>query len=43
MPSRWPQTELADGENADAKKMATDIIGAQRAEITTIQALLQPN
>ncbi|AWK76762.1 DUF305 domain-containing protein (plasmid) [Rhodococcus oxybenzonivorans] len=37
------QTELADGENAEAKKMATDIIAAQQAEITTMQALLQQN
>ena len=37
------QTELADGENADAKQMATDIIGAQQAEITTMHALLQQN
>ncbi|MCQ4122652.1 DUF305 domain-containing protein [Rhodococcus tibetensis] len=37
------QTELSDGENADAKQLATDIIGAQQAEITTMQALLQQN
>ncbi|MHA4854891.1 DUF305 domain-containing protein [Rhodococcus sp. MSC1_016] len=37
------QTELADGENAEAKQMATDIIAAQQAEITTMQALLQQN
>ncbi|MFD7011339.1 DUF305 domain-containing protein [Rhodococcus jostii] len=37
------QTELADGENADAKQMATGIIGAQQAEITTMHALLQQN
>ncbi|NHU49195.1 DUF305 domain-containing protein [Rhodococcus sp. A14] len=37
------QTELADGENADAKQMATAIVGAQQAEITTMTALLQQN
>ncbi|AII11189.1 DUF305 domain-containing protein [Rhodococcus opacus] len=37
------QTELADGRNADAKQLATDVIGAQQAEITTMNALLQQN
>ncbi|MBC2644848.1 MULTISPECIES: DUF305 domain-containing protein [unclassified Rhodococcus (in: high G+C Gram-positive bacteria)] len=37
------QTELADGENADAKQLATDIVGAQQAEITTMTALLPQN
>lgn len=31
------QTELSDGENADAKQLATAIVGAQQAEITTMQ------
>ncbi|QSE87711.1 DUF305 domain-containing protein (plasmid) [Rhodococcus pseudokoreensis] len=35
------QTELADGENAGAKQLATDIVGAQQAEITTMQGQLQ--
>ncbi|MDJ0418883.1 DUF305 domain-containing protein [Rhodococcus opacus] len=35
------QTELADGENADAKQLATAIVGAQQAEITTMQGQLQ--
>jgi uncharacterized protein (DUF305 family) len=34
------QTELADGRNTDAKQRATEIIGAQQAEITTMNALL---
>ena len=37
------QTEISDGDNADAKQMATDIVGAQQAEITTMTALLQQN
>ncbi|ELB90949.1 hypothetical protein Rwratislav_21673 [Rhodococcus wratislaviensis IFP 2016] len=37
------QTELSDGENADAKQLATAIIGAQQAEITTMTALLPQN
>ncbi|MDI9938919.1 DUF305 domain-containing protein [Rhodococcus sp. IEGM 1351] len=35
------QTELADGENAGAKQLATDIVSAQQAEITTMQGQLQ--
>ncbi|MBV6761444.1 DUF305 domain-containing protein [Rhodococcus opacus] len=34
------QTELADGDNADAKQLATAIVGAQQAEITSMTALL---
>ncbi len=34
------QTELADGENADVKALAQDIIDAQEAEIATMQGLL---
>ncbi|WP_016881516.1 MULTISPECIES: DUF305 domain-containing protein [unclassified Rhodococcus (in: high G+C Gram-positive bacteria)] len=34
------QTELADGDNADAKQLATAIVGAQQAEITTMTTLL---
>ncbi|QHE74247.1 DUF305 domain-containing protein [Rhodococcus sp. WAY2] len=34
------QTELADGGNADAKQLATAVVGAQQAEITTMTALL---
>ncbi|PBC35443.1 DUF305 domain-containing protein [Rhodococcus sp. ACS1] len=37
------QTELSDGENADAKQLANAIIGAQQAEITTMKALLPQN
>jgi uncharacterized protein (DUF305 family) len=33
-------TELEDGENADALKLATGIIKAQEAEITRMKALL---
>jgi uncharacterized protein (DUF305 family) len=34
------QTELASGQNADAKKLAQDIITAQKAEITEMNQLL---
>jgi len=34
------KTELMDGENADAKKLAQDIIDAQQAEIATMNELL---
>ncbi|MFJ7624545.1 DUF305 domain-containing protein, partial [Rhodococcus erythropolis] len=37
------QSELSDGDNADAKQLATDIIAAQQSEITAMQALLQQN
>ena len=33
------QSELSDGDNADAKQLATDIIAAQQSEITAMQAL----
>ena len=33
-------TELADGENPDAKRMATDIVTAQQREIADMQAAL---
>lgn len=34
------ESELSDGANADAKSLAEDIIEGQRAEITTMQQLL---
>ncbi len=34
------KTELADGENIDAKALAQDIIDAHQAEITTMKGLL---
>ncbi|WP_039800828.1 DUF305 domain-containing protein [Nocardia araoensis] len=34
------QTELAEGENADAKALAERIIGAQQAEIAQMRAML---
>jgi len=34
------QTELKDGQNPDAKKLATDIAAAQQAEIQTMNGLL---
>lgn len=37
---RMAQTELADGENPDAKQLAEAIITAQQAEITKMQELL---
>ena len=37
------QSELSDGDNADAKQLAPDIIAAQQSEITAMQALLQQN
>lgn len=35
------ETELSDGDNADAKALAGDIIEGQQAEITTMQGVLQ--
>lgn len=37
------QTELSDGNSADAKKLATSIVATQQAEIAAMQALLQQN
>ena len=34
------KTELADGANADAKKLAQDIATAQEAEITQMKQML---
>ena len=34
------QTELTDGMNPDAQKMAQDIVDAQQAEITEMQGIL---
>lgn len=34
------QTELKNGQNPDAKKLATDIVAAQQAEIQTMNGLL---
>jgi len=34
------ETELSDGESAEAKSLADDIIEGQRAEVTTMQGLL---
>ena len=35
------RTELADGQNGEAKTLATNIIAAQEAEIATMTGLLQ--
>jgi len=34
------ETELSDGESAEAKSLADDIIEGQQAEVTTMQGLL---